>query len=189
MHEQSPRGAETDRFLERVRSGRAREGVERLARAFGPDVFRYVASLTRDEHAAEDITQEAFLAASRGAERFEGASRLKTWLFGIARHVALNWLERERPRTAAGSGIEPADERRDPAPSPDEGAQSRDLASRAWSLIAGLPPVERDILTLFYQQHLSSDEIARVTGKSRGAIRVAHHRALSRLRELLPPSE
>ncbi len=65
------------------RSGDA-GSFEALYREFGPRLYRFCLRLSGDVSCAEDLTQEVFLAAFRGADRFEARSSIATWLYRIA---------------------------------------------------------------------------------------------------------
>ena len=75
-------------------------GVEELYHRYRDDVFRYLCSLTHDPAWAEDLLSETFLQAIQSIDRFEARSGEKTWLFGIARHLWLQDLRRQRPSRA-----------------------------------------------------------------------------------------
>src|SRR4051812_19684758 len=93
-----------------------------LYRASRDDVFAYVATLLRDRGAAEDVTAQAFERAFRKSRSYDprrGGAR--AWLFGIARHAALDELRR-RKRSAA-LAAEPA------APETDDGERALERAA------------------------------------------------------------
>ncbi|HEX3005666.1 MAG TPA: sigma-70 family RNA polymerase sigma factor, partial [Angustibacter sp.] len=72
----------------------------------------------------------------------------------------------------------------DPRPGPEDLAVLASDAERARALLAQLPETQREILTLRVAAGWSADETARALGMSAGAVRVAQHRALGRLRQL-----
>lgn len=82
----------------------ARDGdlvaLDNFIRALHRDVRRYVAHLSADPHAADDLTQETFLRALQSLHRFEGRSSARTWLLSIARRTVADDLRRKaaRPR-------------------------------------------------------------------------------------------
>ncbi|TCC33161.1 sigma-70 family RNA polymerase sigma factor [Kribbella speibonae] len=82
----------------------ARDGdlvaLDHFVRALHHDVRRYVAHLSGDAHAADDLTQETFLRALQSLHRFEGRSSARTWLLSIARRTVADDLRRKaaRPR-------------------------------------------------------------------------------------------
>ncbi|MGZ0145939.1 sigma-70 family RNA polymerase sigma factor [Kribbella sp. WER1] len=76
------------------------EALDAFVRAVHRDVRRYVAHLSADPHAADDLTQETFLRALKSLHRFEGRSPARTWLLAIARRTVADDLRRKaaRPR-------------------------------------------------------------------------------------------
>ena len=74
-------------------------------------------------------------------------------------------------------------------PDPNSWPLVRDEASRAMALIRTLPTQQQEILTLRVAVGMSTEETAAALGMTAGAIRVAQHRALTRLREMLADSE
>ena len=72
-------------------------GIEELYRRYRDDVYRYLVSLTHDSNLAEDLLSETFLCAMQKAGTFRGQSSEKIWLFGIARNLWLQSLQKNRP--------------------------------------------------------------------------------------------
>ena len=60
-------------------------------------VYRYVLSLSRDPHVAEEITQETFFRALRSLDQFRGDSSMKSWLCSIAKNI---WISEQRKKKA-----------------------------------------------------------------------------------------
>lgn len=67
---------------------------ERWVEAYGEYLYRYALSRLYDEAAAQDVVQETFLAAVRGADRFSGKSSEKTWLVGILKHKIVDHIRK-----------------------------------------------------------------------------------------------
>ena len=78
-----------------LRAGEA-GSFETLYREYGPRIFRFCRRLSCNDTVAEDLTQDVFLAAYRGAERFEGRSSLATWLYRIALY---RWRKMQNTRS------------------------------------------------------------------------------------------
>ncbi len=74
-----------------------REAFGAIVERHGPALYRFVRRMVRDHGEAQDVVQEAFVAAWRSIDRFDGRSTLSTWLFGIASHKARDTLRRRRP--------------------------------------------------------------------------------------------
>lgn len=145
-------------------------------------VYRYVRSQTRDRATAEDLTAQVFFKALSAADTFKGHGAYRSWIFSIARNTVASWrAERKRKLVP----IEDLPEHPDPAPS----AQSLAIASEdrdlLWTAVARLPEAQREVVRLRYRAELTIDEIARLTRRSSGAVRVLLHRARTRLQHLL----
>ncbi|MFD3438873.1 sigma-70 family RNA polymerase sigma factor [Streptomyces sp. NPDC058685] len=102
----------------------ARDGdparVDRFVRALHRDVWRYVAYLSADPQAADDLTQDVFLRALGSLHRFEGRSSARTWLLSIARRTVVDSLRHAaaRPKLSDRTDWQTAAEQAQPRHSP-----------------------------------------------------------------------
>ena len=149
-----------------------------LYRATVDDLFAYVATLVRDRAAAEDVVAAAFERAYRRRSSYDArrGSR-RQWLFGIARHAALDELRRRR-RVAALAAEPEADEA-----ALDEAAADPLRRAAVRAAIAGLDPRDRELVALKFFAGLDNAEIAGVLGISPSNAGTRLHRAVHRLRE------
>lgn len=85
-----------DRELIRLIAARSHDAFAELYRRFSAPLFNFLLSLVSDQHAAEDLLQEVFLAVWKGAGRYRGAAAVKTWLFNIAYKQAVSHLRRRK---------------------------------------------------------------------------------------------
>jgi RNA polymerase sigma factor (sigma-70 family) len=148
---------------------------DRLYRDARDDVYAYAATLLRDRAAAEDVTAAAFERAYRRRTSFdERRGSPRAWLFGIARHAALDELRR-RKRVAALT-VEP----------PDAAEDVAELAARRQAVLSALGRLsarERELIALRYYAGLSNTELAAVVGVSATNAGTLVHRAMTKLRE------
>ncbi len=139
-----------------------------LAREAQPHLWRFLRHLTGDAELAADLTQETLLRVHRSLRTFRGRSRFTTWLFRIARNVALDELRarERRPRTVE------ADERIAP---PSAGPASS-VEIRA--AVATLPLAQREAFVLAEVYGLPYREVGEVLGVPVGTVksRVFHAR-------------
>src|SRR4051794_24474804 len=152
---------------------------EALYRSNRDDVYAYVAGLLRDRPAAEDVTALAFERALRRRRQFNprrGSAR--QWVFGIARHAALDELRRRGRRGELPEDL--PDERSVASEDAAELALRRETVRRG---LAQLAPRERELVALKYFAGLSNSEIAGVLGVSESNAGTLLHRALTKLRE------
>jgi RNA polymerase sigma-70 factor, ECF subfamily len=151
-----------------------------LFRDVQPTLLRYLQVITLE---AEDVAGETWLQVVKGLPRFRGGEEaFRSWLFTIARHRAVD-AGRSRSRRpdlplAVSGAVEPT--------VPD----TADLALEAIStrsvlaLIKTLPRDHAEIIMLRVVAGLDAADVARIVGKTPGAVRVTAHRALRRLSNL-----
>jgi RNA polymerase sigma-70 factor (ECF subfamily) len=126
------------------------------------------------------VAQEVCLAVIAALPRYRDMGRpFAAFVFGIASHKVA-----DARRTAARLAIPMPDlpDRPDDEPGPEEAVVTRLEAQRARSLVGRLPKLQRDILLSRLVTGLSAEETGAALGLSAGAVRVAQHRALLRLR-------
>ena len=154
-------------------------GFATVWRALQPAVLRYLRVVVGD--AAEDVASETWLQAARDLHRFTGGPMaFRGWLFGIARHRALDQRRHNarRPEEPAGWFTDTAR-----APAPDAATEAMESYGTAWALrvIATLPPDQAEAVTLRVVVGLDVATTAQVVGKRPGSVRVATMRGLRRL--------
>lgn len=153
-----------------------------LYRLYFDPIYRYCLRSLGDREAAADATQEVFARALAALPRTEiGAFR--PWLFAIA-HNSLTDRQRQRARRPVLTPLADAEERADPAPSPEEAALSAEARRSVHRLLNQLSDDQRAIVELRLAD-LTSPEVAGVLGRSVGSVKVAQHRAFRRLRDLM----
>lgn len=150
------------------------ETAESLAGKHFRRVLNFCRALLGRDADAEDAAQNVFLTVSRRRHEIPDVHQPVPWLLQIARLTCLN-ARRERERLRPVEIDEPAE----PGP-PLPPAENLD---RLRDVIQHLPERYRTVLALHFQQGLPHDEMARVLGLSRGALRVLLHRAVVRLRQ------
>ena len=149
---------------------------DRHARA----IFAFLFRLFGDEAAAEDLLQDTFVAAWRGAGSFRGDSSVRTWLFGIAHHKAMHHLRRKDRGKLDGIESIP-----DAGPSVSELAEAALVQERVVAALAELPPAQRAVLELVFYFGLSTAEVANVLNCPVGTVKSRAYLARRRLAGLL----
>ncbi|MFB7913523.1 sigma-70 family RNA polymerase sigma factor [Streptomyces sp. NPDC056061] len=166
--------------------GGDREAADAFVRALHRDVVRYVAHLSADPQAAEDLAQDTFLRALRTLHRFEGRSSARTWLLTIARRAVVDDFRRAaaRPLLADTDDWSATVERAQPTGLPgfeDEVALQE--------LLAELPYDRRQAFVLTQLLGLSYAEAARAAGCPVGTVRSRVARARTALTAQLERGE
>ena len=148
-----------------------------------PAVLRYASARLGRRDVAEDVTQEVCLAVLTALPSYQDTGRpFRSFVFGIAAHkVADAHRAAYRSRDVVTEDLPDAP---DDAPGPEEMAVRSEDGRQAMALLAHLPDDQRELLLLRVAAGLSAEEVGGVLGMTPGAVRVAQHRALAKLREL-----
>ncbi|WP_405796485.1 sigma-70 family RNA polymerase sigma factor [Streptomyces sp. NBC_01506] len=168
----------------------AREGdpdaVERFVGALHRDIWRYMAFLSSDPQAADDLTQDTFLRALGSLHRFEGRSSARTWLLSIARRSFVDSLRHAAARPVVADAVDwcAAAEKARPqgAPGFEEGVVLAEL-------LASMPAERHDAFVLTQLIGLPYEEAAQVMGCPVGTVRSRVSRARAHLIGMLTAAE
>jgi RNA polymerase sigma-70 factor (ECF subfamily) len=157
-----------------------------------PMVRRYCrARLGRGERAsvsADDVAQEVMLAVLKALPNYRVQGRpFLAFVYGIASHKVI-----DAHRAAGRNRSDPVSDVPDSAEvsdGPEQRALHSELSGQMGQMLTTLPAKQREILVLRVVVGLSAEETAEVVGSTPGAVRVAQHRALARLRRAMPEEE
>jgi RNA polymerase sigma-70 factor (ECF subfamily) len=160
--------------------------IDALLEWVRPLVVRYcrarLGRITGHYYVADDVAQEVCLAVLAALPRYRDMGRpFASFVFGIASHKVADAV-----RTASRLAVpfEDLPDGPDERPGPEETVVAYIEAERTRALLAQLPHHLRELLILRVVTGLSAEETGNVLGMSAGAVRVAQHRALARLRAL-----
>ncbi|HEV2787218.1 MAG TPA: RNA polymerase sigma factor [Solirubrobacteraceae bacterium] len=168
----------SDAALVRAAQAGSEEAVEALFARHWPDVYRAAYLVARDRAAAEDIAQEAFLAAVRALGRFDRRRPLRPWLHRIVVNRAIDWSRARALRREVGvEGIAELPAAADAFGDPFDGRMAGALAE--------LSPEHRAVVVLRYLLEYTPGEIARALDIPRGTVNSRLRRALDALSNVL----
>jgi RNA polymerase sigma factor (sigma-70 family) len=142
-------------------------------------LWKYIRRLTSDDEAAKEIVQDVWVRVLRGINRLRDGTKLRAWLFGIARRAVMDRL-REQYAVPSMADIDVADI----AAEGDSTDLELELASMQREL-SRLPVTEREVLTLFYLQELTLSQVAEVLVVPVGTVKSRLFRARQSLRREL----
>ncbi|MFC5141936.1 RNA polymerase sigma factor ShbA [Actinomycetospora rhizophila] len=137
-------------------------------------------------HSGEDVAQEVCLALIGALPKYrnDGSSFL-SFLYRIASHKVADAYRSMATSRRYLDVVEDVPERAWAGPEPEQAALESELARRMHGLVDRLPRSQQAVLVLRVTGGFSAPETARLLGSTPGAIRVAQHRALTSLREML----
>jgi RNA polymerase sigma-70 factor (ECF subfamily) len=121
------------------------------------DVWRWLSLFGVRDRDLEDAAHDVFVAAYRALADFEGRSSHRTWLFGIARHVAIDLRRKVQARRETDDAVPDAT---DPAPGPERAAEVVQARALLEGLLAELSDAQRDTFLLYELGGYSGADIA-----------------------------
>jgi RNA polymerase sigma-70 factor (ECF subfamily) len=145
-------------------------------------IYRYIVLKIGDRTEAEDMTQQVFLNVLKSISSFKFKGMpFTSWLYRIAHNQVVDYLRKKSRRYTV-----PLDESM-PAFDDDPGEVfERKLAVEEISVAAGkLTPAQREVIALRFTSELSVAEVARIMGRSEGAVKALQHSAIASLRKVL----
>jgi RNA polymerase sigma-70 factor (ECF subfamily) len=168
-----------------------RDAVARLLELIRPLVARYcrgkLGPVDRSFLSADDVAQEVCLAVLGALPNYRVQGRpFLAFVYGIAAHKVI-----DAHRAVSRGRTDPVADVPDVVAGeagPEQHALRGELSTQLRALLAELPEKQREILVLRIVVGLSAEETAEIVGASAGAVRVAQHRALTRLRKTAPRS-
>ncbi|MEO0965143.1 MAG: RNA polymerase sigma factor [Planctomycetota bacterium] len=156
-----------------------RQAAAALLRLMQDRWYRYCLAQLRRPDEADDATQEVALRVLRGLGRLREAGRFETWSFGVALNVCREARRRAiRHRSSELEGHEPTH-----TPElPEDHARLR-------AALGGLPPRQREAVTLRYLEGLTIEQTAEAMRCRQGTVKAAVHKGLKSMRRLMAEGE
>ena len=169
-------------LIERILDGEWRNYAI-LVDKYEAKVFNYVNYLMNNREDAEEMVQDTFVKAYRSLSQFRGEASFSTWLIRIAHRNCLTHFRKKVPKKVSLDNLSNRSTGTQDAPTKDLQLDDRQqVLNRA---LANLKPDERSVVTLFYYQELSLQEICDVTDLTMSNIKILLHRSRKKLLDIL----
>lgn len=178
-------GSQEEAALVRAATAGHTEAFAGLVRRYEGPLLRFLELRCASREDAEELCQESFLRAWKQLDRYDPRWRFSTWLFTLARRLALSAGRRAAPRAHSTEAVEQVGVQQGPA----EQADRRERSEGLWALSERLLSADqRAALWLRYAENHSAEEIGRVLRRRPAAVRALLFRARTVLAEHLDPS-
>lgn len=149
------------------------------------DVFQFLFYMVKSREQAEDLVQEVYIKVLKSYHRFEGKSSEKTWIFSIARHVAIDSFRKQKgwKQRIVDSFDWNKQQVKDHSPLPEEITIQNEEIQMMYECLDQCTVDQRTVLILRYIQTLSIAETAQTLGWTESKVKTAQHRALKVLQK------
>lgn len=162
--------------------------LDRLIEQYQHRLLRYLTHLSGNRELAEDLFQETWIRVLERGHQYDGKHEFSTWLYAVARNLTIDYLRKKSPVSLDGlmdnkehAQLEPADTR----PAAWQMVQQREEGERISAALGSIPAEYRESVVLRFQEGLTLDEIAAVTGAPLGTVKSRLYRGLNLLMGLL----
>ena len=154
---------------------RYREALERLLDLYEKKIFRMAVMMLKDAGRAEEATQETFLRVWQVLPNYDGRAAPSTWLYTIARNTCLSAVRAQSYRKTAS-----LDQSSEPTVS-----NTAHLSIELDQYLSRLPEAQREVITLFYLEERSVEDVAQILDLPEGTVKSHLHRARRALGEMM----
>lgn len=163
----------------------------RLYDQYHQDVFQFLIYLVKDRHIAEDLMHEVYVRVFKAYGRFQGKSSEKTWLFSIAKNVAIDHFRKTAVRKKHALAFFDWETQQLVSTDrlPEEVSELNEDKIRLYRWLDFCTGDQKLVIIMRFFQDLSIAETAEVLGWSEGKVKTTQHRAIRFLRQKLTEAE
>ena len=155
-------------------------GFRLLMTRYQEPLYRHVRRMLYDHDDANDVIQNTFIKVFRNVERFEGKSKLYTWLYRIATNEAITFIN-SRQRKNTDTIDNPENAHLANRLRADTFFDGDEVQIRLQQAIAILPDKQRTVFNLRYYDEMPYEEMSEVLGTSVGALKASYHHAVKKV--------
>lgn len=160
--------------------------IEEIYNTYYRDVYHFALFFTNNRQEAEDITQETFVKVMKSIGSIQKPERLKTWIFSIAKHTAIDLIRKKKFIQFLPDWIY---EKESEEATPEKKAIQKKEWEDLQDALIQLKPNYRSVVILRGLKELTIKETAEVMGCSERKVRVDYHRAIQQMKKQLHVNE
>ena len=158
--------------------------LDRLIEQYQHRLLRYLVYLTGNRELAEDLFQETWIRVLERGHHYDGKHEFSTWLYAVARNLTIDYVRKKNPVSLDGltenedhAPLEPVDSR----PLAWEVVAQHEQTEHINAALLSIPAEYREAVVLRFQEGLTLEEIATVTGARLGTVKSRLYRGLNLL--------
>lgn len=159
---------------------------ERLYKEYHQDVFQFLFYMVKNRQQAEDLSQEVYIRVLRSYHRFQGKSSEKTWLFAIARNVAIDHFRKEKgwkQRLLDRFDLTEQQVKDNKQPLPEEVAILNENVQAMYHCLDKCTLDQKTVIIMRFLQQFSIKETAQMLKWTESKVKTTQHRALKVLQK------
>lgn len=154
--------------------------IEKIYREYYDTVFKYLFCLTHDKELSEDLVQETFVRMIKNIDKFEGKSKLSSWLCEIAKNLWIDYLRKNKRKVELNENEELNIQSEQNI---ENEYIERENENKVFEKIKALDEISQKVMYLRVKGEMSFKEIGDILGKSENWARVTFYRAKQKVKE------
>jgi len=164
-------------------SDRFEEGFRLLVRQYQEQLYWLIRKMVLHHEDANDVLQNVFIKVHRNIQKFEGKSKLYTWLYRIATNETLTFLNKQKKRKMGG--IEGEALQIAHTLKADDYFDGEEAQLKLHIAIKQLPPKQQLVFSMRYFEELGYQEMSSILETSVGALKATYHHAAKKIESYL----
>jgi RNA polymerase sigma-70 factor (ECF subfamily) len=178
-----------DDLRQRLDAQEYRAAFELLVDRFQNKVFRLALSMMHNETWAQDLTQDIFIRIWKGLPGYHGGASLSTWIYTISRNACLTELKKQAARPTVSLTEPEVEATLDAIPGLQSAERTAGAEMDVQTMLDRLPEKYRQVVTLFYLEQKSYEEVAALLAIPLGTVKTFLYRAKKELLKMSGRSE
>ncbi|MDM5328497.1 RNA polymerase sigma factor [Neobacillus sp. CF12] len=159
------------------------DSISKIYSKYYLEVYRFLVCFSGNQNDAEDLTQEVFIRVLYNLSTFKNENNLKTWIFSIAKHVAVDHYRKKRFSSIFSEGFFKQIESSNKGP--NELIEQNEMKMLIHEAISKLKPKYRAVVIFRGINELPVKETSKILNCSESKVKVDYHRAIKDLKKML----
>lgn len=164
---------------------------DELYQKYHQELYRFLYYMVKNKEQAEDLVQEVYIRVLKAYDRFEGNSSEKTWLFSIAKNVAIDYFRKQRGwKKWVLTKLDFSEVQvKDHLPLPEEISEQREEIQTIYKCLDQCTMDQKMVILLRYIHELSISETAAALSWTESKVKTTQHRAIKALKRYMEERE
>jgi len=163
------------------------KGFRLLMEKYQERLYWHIRRMVTEHDDANDVIQNTFIKVFKSIQRFEGKSKLYTWLYRIATNEAITFINKKKKKQT--NSIDGEDNNLVNQLKADEFFDGDEAQIRLQQAISELPEKQKEVFNLRYFNEMSYKEMSEIVGTSVGALKASYHHAVKKIESYFRETE
>ena len=159
------------------------QGFKLLMQKYQERLYWHVRRMVYEHDDANDVIQNTFIKVYRSIHKFEGKSKLYTWLYRIATNESITFLNKKNRKSTAS--LDNEDYNLENQLKADDYFDGDEIQQKLNAALSTLPEKQRAVFNLRYYDEMTYAEMSEVLGTSVGALKASYHHAVKKIESYL----